>query len=197
MHFKKSIVHLVFPLWISRSYSPPIFIELFNSSLMICRSSMIILPGEGHGYPLQHSCLENLMDRIAWGATVHGVAKVRQDWVTNTHFLWLFCLPTLCNFYGKQYHFPVYRLWIYFYLYIYLYLCCNISHFLISFIHFYNCFFIWFWSLFKHFHLHSYQTFSLPKFLFPFLLQPNLFFHRSPFPWDNSLYPKLCKSSPR
>ena len=31
-------------------------------------------PG-GHGNPLQSSCLENLMDRGAWGVTVHGVAK--------------------------------------------------------------------------------------------------------------------------
>ena len=27
------------------------------------------------GYPLQYSCLENPMDRVAWWATVHGVAK--------------------------------------------------------------------------------------------------------------------------
>ena len=32
-------------------------------------------PGEGHGNPLQYSCLESLMDRGAWWATVHGVAK--------------------------------------------------------------------------------------------------------------------------
>ena len=32
-------------------------------------------PGEGHGNPLQYSCLENLMDRGAWWATVHGVTK--------------------------------------------------------------------------------------------------------------------------
>ena len=32
-------------------------------------------PGEGNGYPLQYSCLENSMDRRAWQATVHGVAK--------------------------------------------------------------------------------------------------------------------------
>ena len=32
-------------------------------------------PGEGNGYPLQHSCLENPMDRGAWLARVHGVAK--------------------------------------------------------------------------------------------------------------------------
>ena len=32
-------------------------------------------PGEGNGYPLQYSCLENSMDRGAWQATVHGIAK--------------------------------------------------------------------------------------------------------------------------
>ena len=32
-------------------------------------------PREGNGYPLQYSCLENSMDRGAWGATVHGVTK--------------------------------------------------------------------------------------------------------------------------
>ena len=32
-------------------------------------------PGGGNGNPLQYSCLENPMDRGAWGATVHGVAK--------------------------------------------------------------------------------------------------------------------------
>ena len=32
-------------------------------------------PGELHGNPLQYSCLENPMDRGAWWATVHGVAK--------------------------------------------------------------------------------------------------------------------------
>ena len=33
------------------------------------------LPGEGNGSPLQYSCLENPMDRGAWWATVHAVAK--------------------------------------------------------------------------------------------------------------------------
>ena len=32
-------------------------------------------PGEGHGNALQYSCLENPMDRGAWWATVHRVAK--------------------------------------------------------------------------------------------------------------------------
>ena len=32
-------------------------------------------PGEGIGYPLQYSCLENPTDRgVSW-ATIHGVAK--------------------------------------------------------------------------------------------------------------------------
>ena len=34
-------------------------------------------PGEGTGYPLQYSCLENSLDRGAWWATVHGVAKIQ------------------------------------------------------------------------------------------------------------------------
>ena len=37
-------------------------------------------PGGGHGNPLQYSCLENPMDRGAWWATVHGVAK-SQAWL--------------------------------------------------------------------------------------------------------------------
>ena len=32
-------------------------------------------PGEGNGYPLHYSCLENPMDRGAWWVTVHGVSK--------------------------------------------------------------------------------------------------------------------------
>ena len=34
-------------------------------------------PGGGHGNPLQYSCLENLMDRGGWQATVHRVTKSR------------------------------------------------------------------------------------------------------------------------
>ena len=33
-------------------------------------------PGKGNGQPLQYSCLENPMDRGAWRATVHGMARV-------------------------------------------------------------------------------------------------------------------------
>ena len=40
----------------------------------LCREA----PLEEHGNPLQYSCLENLMDRGAWWATVRRVTK-RQD----------------------------------------------------------------------------------------------------------------------
>ena len=40
-------------------------------------------PGGESGKPLQYSCLENLMDRGAWWATVHGVTRVRHDLVTK------------------------------------------------------------------------------------------------------------------
>ena len=39
-------------------------------------------PGEGNGYPLQSSCLENSMDRGVWRATVHGVPK-SQTFMSN------------------------------------------------------------------------------------------------------------------
>ena len=41
------------------------------------------IPGEGNGNPLQYSCLENPMDRRAWQATVHGVARARHDLATK------------------------------------------------------------------------------------------------------------------
>ena len=34
-------------------------------------------PRGGKGYPLQYSCLKNSMDRGAWQAAVHGVARCR------------------------------------------------------------------------------------------------------------------------
>ena len=43
-------------------------------------------PGEGNGNPFQHSCLENLMDKGAWWATVHGVAK-ESDMTEHIAFL--------------------------------------------------------------------------------------------------------------
>ena len=45
--------------------------------------------GEGHGTPLQYSCLENPMEGGAWKAAVHGVAKSRarqSDFTFTFHF---------------------------------------------------------------------------------------------------------------
>ena len=45
--------------------------------------------GEGNGTPLQYSCLENPMDRGAWWAAVHGVAKSQtrlSDFTFPSHF---------------------------------------------------------------------------------------------------------------
>ena len=43
-------------------------------------------PGEGNGNPLQYSCLENPIDRGAWQAIVHGVAKESDmTWRLNHH----------------------------------------------------------------------------------------------------------------
>ena len=50
--------------------------------------------GGGHGNPIQYSCLDNSMDRGAWWAIVHRVAKSWSDWAcmhTQTaHILWRF-----------------------------------------------------------------------------------------------------------
>ena len=46
-------------------------------------------PGEGNGNPLHYSCLENPMDRGAWQATVHRVAKSRTRLSDFTSLQWL------------------------------------------------------------------------------------------------------------
>ena len=56
-------------------------------------------PGEGNGNPPQYSCLKNSLDRGAWLATVHGVAKSR----TQLQFLYLLisinlCILSLCKY---------------------------------------------------------------------------------------------------
>ena len=44
-------------------------------------------PGEGNDNPLQYSCLRNPMDRGAWWATVHGVAR-ESDMTLNNNNSW-------------------------------------------------------------------------------------------------------------
>ena len=43
-----------------------------------------MIPWRREWHPHQYSCLENPMDRGAWGAAVHGVAKSGHDQVTFT-----------------------------------------------------------------------------------------------------------------
>ena len=50
---------------------------------------LVPIHGEGNGTPRQYSCLENPMDRRAWWAAVHGVAKSRtrlSDFTFTFHF---------------------------------------------------------------------------------------------------------------
>ena len=67
--------------WDSLPYEPPVkplHIHILNTYL-----------GEGNGTPLQYSCLENPMDRGAWSAAVHGVARSRtllSDFTFTFHF---------------------------------------------------------------------------------------------------------------
>ena len=57
-------------------------------------------PGEGNGNPLHYFCLENPMDRGAWQATAHGVAK-SQTRLSIAHTLpswnWVQNSPDLSN----------------------------------------------------------------------------------------------------
>ena len=48
-------------------------------------------PGVGNGNPLQYYCLENLLNREAWWATVHGVAKQSDNLVTK-QYMQVYCL---------------------------------------------------------------------------------------------------------
>ena len=76
--------------------NPPAMQEIWVRSL-----GQEISPGEGNGNPLQYSCLENSMDRGAWQAIVHGVARVRHDLATKDRERYSsqksFCLYTFCK----------------------------------------------------------------------------------------------------
>ena len=70
----------------------------------------------GHGNPLQYSCLENPMDRGAWRATVHRVARSQTQLkrLSITHAQvrtgsQLGCLPFLRCVQGHMYHKAVWR----------------------------------------------------------------------------------------
>ena len=76
--------------------------------------------GEGNGNPLQCSCLENPMDRGAWRATDHGVARVGQDLVPkpppphqseSLSCAWLSANLTDCSPQGSSVH-RILQAWI-------------------------------------------------------------------------------------
>ena len=54
---------------------------------------MCLDPGEGNGNPLQYCCLENPMDRGAWQAIAHGIARVGHNLATKnaTHMCQELC----------------------------------------------------------------------------------------------------------
>ena len=81
-------------------------------------------PERGNGNPLQYSCLENLMDRGAWRATVHGSQRVGYDWcdlaaaaatalkpplpsalVFSLKYVWSPFIPALPHFFTTKQHF--------------------------------------------------------------------------------------------
>ena len=53
----------------------PVMQETQETQLLSLHGEDPLEEGGGHGNPLQYSCLEDPMDRGAWQATVHGVAK--------------------------------------------------------------------------------------------------------------------------
>ena len=64
--------------------------------------------GEGNGNPLQYSCLENPMDRGAWRATAHGVARVGHDLVTKPPYIYkilsMYVYVCICIYTHKWLH---------------------------------------------------------------------------------------------
>ena len=84
-------------LYLSELVTIGTFAELLariGSADPTCASFFCFVPihgliGEGNGTRLQHSCLENPMDRGVWWAVVHGVAKSRirlNDFIFTFHF---------------------------------------------------------------------------------------------------------------
>ena len=55
-------------------------------------------PGEGHGNPLQYSCLKNLMDRRAWKTMVPCIAVSRTRLRQLSTHKGIFCFNKICSF---------------------------------------------------------------------------------------------------
>ena len=93
-----SLFFLPIPLSCFRPLLPLGVPQWFSSKELTCQCRYVgSIPGSGrslagYGNSLQYSYLEISMDRGAWRATVHGVAKVGHDWSnwTHTYYLLLF-----------------------------------------------------------------------------------------------------------
>ena len=75
---------------------PPVVILLKNLHAKSGdRRDMGLIPGwgrssgGGHGNPFQYSCMENPMDRGAWQAMVHEVARVGHDLATKPPLIYI------------------------------------------------------------------------------------------------------------
>ena len=78
---------------VNKSVSMPfIFIPIFPLTKNEFEATQKNIAGEGNGNPLQYSCLENPMDRGAWSAAVHEVAK---SWTRLSDSTFTFHFPAL------------------------------------------------------------------------------------------------------
>ena len=59
-------------------------IHLFNPFIYLTNIYWASTHGGGNGNPLQYTCLKNSMGKGVWWATVHGVAKIRNDWAFDS-----------------------------------------------------------------------------------------------------------------
>ena len=83
-------------------------------------------PGEGNGYPLQYSCLDNPMDRGARWATVHGIAESQTCFSDQIHMHHIIiCLQI-------DIHVDNFSVCVYKHTYTHIYICTNIIYFKIK-----------------------------------------------------------------